>query len=265
MVGGTGAIMSIAALSSGPGSAPAPAEPLLHASELVTVTDRHVTNVQLVMQTGARVKGFAQFEGTGLPPDLTRVPVRLEAAGGRADLAGPSAVLPGTFTADHKFTSQGVLPGRYLVRANAPAGWTFKGATYQSRDVSETPIELTGEKENVIITFTNQSLSLSGTVTAATAADARGALVVMFPVDPAAWMDYGRTSRRITSRIAGSNGSFSISLPPPGEYFLVALADEDSQDWQNPARLKQLTALAERIRVGNEPISGQSLQVRRLR
>jgi hypothetical protein len=45
----------------------------------------------------------------------------------------------------------------------------------------------------------------------------------------------------------------------------VALADEDSQDWQNPAKLKQLATVAERLRVGTDSISGQSLQLRRLR
>lgn len=259
IVGGTGAIMSIATLLGPPGSAAE--EPLLHASEPVVVTDRDVRGLQLQMQPGARVKGFVQFEGTGAPPDLTRVALRIEAAEGRLD----SAVIPAMFTSDHKFTSQGLLPGRYLIRANAPVGWAFSGATYQGRDVSESPVELTGEIDGVVITYTNRSSAITGSVTATAPADSAGALVVLFPVDPAAWTDYGRTSRRITSRIVDAKGGFSMTLPPPGEYWLVALADEDTQDWQNPARLKQLATVAERIRVGADAISGQSLQVRRLR
>jgi hypothetical protein len=263
MVGGTGAIMSIAALSGPPG--PASDESLLHASEPVAVADRDVRNLQLVLKPGARVKGFVQFEGTGAPPDLTRVFLRIEPATGRADASGPSAVLPATFTSDHKFTSEGLLPGRYLIRANAPPGWTFKGATFQGRDVSESPVELTGEIDGVVITYTNRPAEIAGSVTAAAPADPAGALVLLFPADPEAWMDYGRTSRRITSRIVDAKGGFSLTLPPPGEYCLVALADEDSQDWQNPAKLKQLATVAERLRVGTDSISGQSLQLRRLR
>ena len=187
--------------------------------------------------------------------------MRIEAAGGRLD----SAVIPAMFTSDHKFASQGLLPGRYLIRANAPAGWTFKGATYQGRDISESPVELTGEIDGVVITYTNRSAAITGSVTAPAAGDPAGAQVLMFPVDQAAWTDYGRTSRRITSRTADAKGGFSIALPPPGEYWLVALTDEDSQDWQNPARLKDLAAVAERIRIGADSISGQSLQLRRLR
>ena len=84
MLGGTGAIMSIGTVSGPPG--PTSDEPLLHASEPVVVTDRDVRDLQLVMQPGARVKGFVQFEGTATPPDLTRVPLRIEPAGGRLDL-----------------------------------------------------------------------------------------------------------------------------------------------------------------------------------
>ncbi len=225
--------------SLGPPGAPSD-DPLLHVSETVSVADRNIRDLQLVLQPGARVKGFVQFEGTGTPPDLTRVALRIEPAGGRADPSGPQAVLPATFTSDHKFTSEGLLPGRYLVRANAPPGWTFKGATYQGRDISESPVELTGDIDGVVITYTNRPSAITGNVTAAAPADPSGAQVVLFPVDPEAWMDYGRTSRRITSRIADAKGGFSLTLPPPGEYWLVALADEDSQDWQNPARLKQL-------------------------
>jgi len=225
------------------------------------VADRDVRNLQLVLQPGARVKGFVQFEGSAAPPDLTRVPLRIEPAGGRLD----SAVIPAMFTSDHKFASQGLLPGRYLVRANAPAGWTFKSATYQGRDISESPVELTGEIDGVVITYTTGSAAITGSVTASAPGDAAGALVLLFPVEQAAWTDYGRTSRRITSRTVDAKGAFSLPLPPPGEYWLLALADEDSQDWQNPVRLKQLATQAERVRVATGSISGQTLQVRKSR
>jgi protocatechuate 3,4-dioxygenase beta subunit len=264
VIGGTGAIRSIGTtlpLASTAGPAMPSADPLMHSSETVTVTDRHVRDLQLVLQPGARVKGFVQFEGTGGPPDLTRVRLRIEQVGGRLD----SAVVSAVFTSEHKFSSQGLLPGRYLIRADTPPGWTFKGATYQGRDVSESPVELTGEIDGVVITYTNRSSAITGSVAAAAPADPAGAQVMLFPVDPVAWMDYGRTSRRITSRVVDAKGDFSLTLPPPGEYWLVALADEDAQDWQNPARLKQLATVAERIRVGADSISGQSLQLRRLR
>ena len=61
------------------------------------------------------------------------------------------------------------------------------------------------------------------------------------------------------------SGEFGLPLPPEGEYYIAALADEDSDDWRNPAKLKRLAAIAERIQVRGESILGQSLQLRRLR
>jgi hypothetical protein len=106
---------------------------------------------------------------------------------------------------------------------------------------------------------------IKGTITSTIASDVPGAHVVIFPVDSASWMDYGRTSLRVTNAAATGTGAFTLALPPDGEYYLAAIADEDFDDWRNPATLRRIAAVAERIRVRGETIAAPSLQLRRLK
>ena len=168
---------------------------------------------------------------------------------------GSDLTQPGRFSIDGKFTTPSSWPGRYLLRVNAaPPGWTFKSATSQGRDISETPFDLAADLVDVVITFTDHPGKIDGAVEGTDGRPDSGALVLLFPADPAGWLDYGRASRRVRSTSA-PGGKFSLPAPPDGEYFLVAVPDEQAQDWQNPASLEKIAALADRIRIAD----GQSL------
>jgi hypothetical protein len=64
-------------------------------------------------------------------------------------------------------------------------------------------------------------------------------------------------------------GAFTLPAPPDGEYHAIAIPEEHSDDWRNPAVLKRLTALAQRIRVSDGSLSSGAqalaLPLRRLR
>jgi hypothetical protein len=146
-----------------------------------------------------------------------------------------------------------------------PAGWTLKSVSYQGRELLDMPFDINADIENVVITFTDQARTIKGTVTSTVASEVPGAQVVIFPVDSTSWVDYGRTSLRVAAATAGATGAFTLALPPDGEYFVAAISDADSDDWTNPATLRRIATVAERIRVRGESIAGQSLQLRRLR
>jgi len=86
----------------------------------------------------------------------------------------------------------------------------------------------------------------------------------VFPVEPAAWMDYGRTSRRVTGVPLTPSGTFSMPTPPDGDYYIVALPNDRTDDWQNPAVLKILAPLAERLKISGETPATQTLRLRRI-
>lgn len=262
IAGGTGQIPYVANFSLAPtdGSAPSlPKEPLLHASEPVNVGAGHLRDLIVTMRPGPRVTGRAHFEGSAdlpTPEEWRAMNVQLQPANGRQD----PTFSPGLFTEDGRFATPSLWPGRYLIRAFGPARWTFKSATVAGREVSDSAIDITADLENVVITFTDKSGEISGTVRDPNSSTVN-ATVLLFPDDPAGWVDYGRTSRRVTSASTDTNGRFTLTMPPDGGYCLVAIRDEDAENWRNPEVLARLARGAERIQVRGDTALSRNLQV----
>jgi len=264
LAGGTGAIPSVMAFGGGPSAGPPTMsdEPLMHVSVDVTVADRHVRDLSLALTEGPRVRGRAMFEGASPPPtgDQWRLAsVSPAAASGRED----SVMMPARFSADGQFTTPSLWPGKYLLRVNPPRGWFLVRALYQGRDISATPVEITSDIENVVITFTERARTLKGTVQA-DAGSKVDATVVIFPVEPEAWLDYGRTGRRVMSARVTETGAFSLTAPADGEYYVVAIPEADTDDWQSPATLAKLAGAAERVRVQGDGPPSLTLRLRRM-
>jgi hypothetical protein len=265
LAGGTGAILRVMTFGGGPNSGPpsVSTEPLMHVSEPVTVANRNVEGLQLMMREGPRVRGRARFEGTReqpTPDQVATAAVQAIPANGRLDTAS----YQGRFSADGQFLLPSQWPGRYLIRAGGPPGWVFKSATYQGRDISDTPIDLTADMDNVIITFTDDPLTIRGSVRADAGKTTEGSFVLLFPLNPAGWVDYGRGNRRVASSAVNAKGEFLLFLPPPGEYCLIAVPAEMTDGWQNPAVLAKLVGLAEHIRVESVSLT-PALQLKDIR
>jgi len=268
VAGGTGAIPYIAtfgSMSRGPNQPFASsAEPLVYVSQPVGVADRHVTGLALTLRTGVRITGRAEFEGQAArptPEQLRGMRVNLEPANGQQYYN----VLPGVLTDDGQFATPSMWPGRYLIQVgNAPPGWTFRGATHQGHDVADTPVDLSGDLENVVLSFTDRPASVNGSVQSTDGQPVAGAAVLMFPVDPARWVDNGRSARRVRLVSASGSGAFRITAPPAGEYFLVAIPDEQSVDWQEPATLRKLSGIAVRIQVRDSATTTQALMLQKI-
>jgi protocatechuate 3,4-dioxygenase beta subunit len=265
--GGTGAIPQVCAFRDGPstgGPSMGAADVLWHVSEPVVVSDRAVRDLTLTMREGARVRGRARFEGARAQPGVEEwrgAEVSLMPANGRSDTGNWAS----PFANDGRFVSSSVWPGAYLISARAPEGWHFKDASYQGRDHSVRPINLTADLDNVIVTFTDQVRTIKGAVTVEPGTSADDATVVLFPADQTLWVDYGRASRVFGSARVSAAGQFSLALPPAGDYFLVAVSEESLNEWQNPAVLAKLASLAERIHVIGDASLTEPLQLKRMR
>jgi hypothetical protein len=185
----------------------------------------------------------------------------MAAASGRADVVRFAVA----FSVDGRFTSASLWPGRYLVRAAPPEGWQFKDATYQGRDISSRPIDVSADLDNIVITFIDKLGTIKGNVQVEPGSPVDDATVLMFPTDSALWVDFGRTNRMFASARVSTAGQFSVTLPPPGEYFIVAVPDESTEQWQSPEALAKLAPLAERLRVAGETSLTHSLQLKKVR
>ena len=223
----------------------------------LSVSKEPIENVTVVAQRGLRIRGQVEFDGSGnTAAALPRVAVAVESVDAASGAALGTPVRPDS---TGQFIGPGLPAGRYYVRVpNSPPGWMFAGATFEGRDITDVPLELTGDASGIVVQFTDRWSGVSGSVQFSRPSDT-GAQVVVFPTDTSMWGASGANPRRSRSVRTSGGGGFSLTLPP-GEYFIAALRDDLGEDWRDLAVLEQISRLAARaaIRDGEQ----RTLQLR---
>ena len=228
-------------------------EPLLWARVPVSVSDSDVHGLALTLREGLTVSGRLEFSGSRPRPDpqrLAQAQIMIEPADGRLpeyDQGPPLRVQQ-----DGRFMTSGRLPGRYFIRPGGVAGgWNLQSITANGIDVTDSPIDLSNSSvSNVVITFSDQIQDLQGTVSS-TPSGAEAPGVVVFPADSNAWKNFGVSPMRMRlTRASGNGGRFVMGSLPPGDYFIVAIPDEYTGEWQDPAYLELLSRVAMRFSLG---------------
>ncbi len=251
----------------GPGvpAPPLPTEPTLWADMSVSVGANDLDDLAVPLRPGLRLNGRVEFTGATIPPAPEQLPaigITLDPAEGRTE--GLGGATRGRVEPGGQFTTMGVPPGRYLLRVNAPRGWTLRSAIINGQDISDTPIELRdGDASGVVITFTDRPSDLSGTVTSAGGQPDGSAAVIVFPVDRGAWTNTGANPRRLKNVRAARDGSYSIPNLPAGDYFAAAVPDATTSEWQSVEFLTALSRGATRMTIGEGEKKMQALTTMR--
>ena len=218
----------------------------------IAVSGTDVDGIVAQKRPGLRVSGRVEFEGATPPPaGAANLPaIMIDSADGRSlgfyDQSNTIAGL--ALDPDGRAFTAGVFAaGKYFVRVqNSPTGWMFKGATLDGRDVSDTPFDLDRDVTRVVITFTDRWTGIGGAIQGT---GAESALAVVFPTDADGWTNYGLLPRRIRSARANAKGEFDISALPAGDYYVAAIADEQSAEWRDPKTLEALARIATRVTI----------------
>jgi hypothetical protein len=230
---------------------PPPDDPTLWTATPISVGDSPIDNIVVALRTGVRVTGSVVFDGATQPTadQMQRMGIRLQSAEGRTSSPIPA---DGRAAADGTFRTAGLPAGRYIISVLAttvPQGWRLKSATYLGKDVSVEPFDIADrEITGAVLTFTDKTTQLSGTVQGVEAA---GADLIVFPADSTAWRTVGLAARRSRYERIGKDGTFAISDLPPGEYFVAARPGDSPGDWRDPAVLERLTRVASRVVLGD--------------
>jgi hypothetical protein len=257
----------VATVSNGPGAGGAiDDEPLYFANETVAVNSQPIKGVTISLRPGVRITGRAEFEGTTPHPAadaLARIGVTVEASSGYTPRNAPA----GRFAADGTFKTASLLPGSYVIHPQGPPGWTVKTVNAGGRDITDRAVDITGDLSDVVVTFTDHPGQITGTVAAAS--EGSGSLehvsVLLFPADRESWLNYGAAPRVFASTRAKATGAFMMAAPRPGSYLVAAVPDDQLADWQDPATLAKLAAVAKSLdlRDGESPVV--ALTVRSIR
>lgn len=241
--------------------------PTLAATADVVVGKERPNEIALALRPGVRLAGRVQFDGTAArpaPDAVARIWLELD----RADGYVSSIQMPNQIAvnATGSLRSIELLPARYFLRSiEAPVGWWLDSAMVDGQDMSRVAVALDGGSRSIVVTFTDRVNELAGVVRDIRGSPAADATVAMFPVDQALWRDYGSRSRRHIVQRTDSLGRYRAMNLPPGDYFLVATADDAIVDWHAPDLFEALSRRAQQISVERQVSQRYDLTVHTLR
>ena len=230
----------------------------------LSVGGQPLDDVALVLAPGMSVSGTVAFRGNAPPPaDLSRVrlsflPIGSSPSAAEMELGSGSARID----AQGRFTAVGLMPGRYRVTASAVPGWTLSSVSAQGRDALDFPLEVTpgDDVSGLMATFSDRQTTLGGTLQTADGSPAPDYTVVLFASDSRFWTPF---SRRIHAARPSSDGRYSFSSLPAGEYRLAAVVDPEPGQWFDPEFLRALVGASTSITIADGDARTQDLRIGR--
>ena len=252
------------------GSSTNPDIPSMFAMQELTITGRNIDGVVLALRPAIRISGTVTFDATtktkpdspaGIGVLLNAVGPSLTTVASNSFAIGPDRPPSTSAGPSGGFQLVGVLPGTYTLNSSPPTGWWLRSAMVSGRDLLDDLIEIHGgstDISGVVLTFSDRASGIQGTLSAASGQPAPEFTVIAFPTDRAFWKS---GARRIKTTRPSSDGSFSLSMLPPGEYFLAALTDIEPCDAHKAAFLEQLVPAAVKVTVTEGQQTRQDLRI----
>ncbi len=218
------------ALLGGRGGPATPSDGLTLFANVPVSVEQDITGLVITLSSGATLSGRVEFVGTAAPVPFNGLTMTLAPQGEQAARVAPTRVAE-----DGRFIMAGYPPGKYLLTAAGRApGWFVRSAMVDGVEALDQYIEITGEDiGNVIVTYVDRQTTLSGTVTGTNGAPVE-ATVLIFPAAHRDWIARGMVPRLTRNLRAQAKGTFTVSGLPAREYLVVALADADVPDAQDP-------------------------------
>jgi hypothetical protein len=245
---------------------------VLWGSSDVSVAGEDVKGVSIQLQPGMTVTGRVAFDAlSNLPPDMSNVRVSLMPRGQQQMGMDFGPVPPAQVDASGRFTIKGVVPGKYSISANVagggrggagaagggaggggrgggagvaptgPAGgWVLKSALANGRDALDFGLVVEPNQDvTATVTFGEKTQEVTGTIQDPTGAPTADYTIVLFASDKGYWVP---NARRIRTARPGTDGKFSFTNLPVGDYRLTAVTDIEPGEQFDPAFLEQLGA-----------------------
>ena len=244
-------------------SGAAPEVESLSASVDVNVSGQDL-DVPLTLERGAPITGRVVFEGTQpTPAELQSLSFRLTPP--RANAATTVSVVA-QVGADGSFKLASVAPDSYRFaetwnNAGTSGKWAIKSATANGREAFEAPLRVNAnEPIEWTITYTDRPTLLSGTFQDRSGRAATDYDVLVFSSDRKYWTP---GSRRFRMTRPATDGAYSISGLPAGEYLIAALTDLEPGEWNDPTLLERLVPFSIKVTLRDGELTTQDVRIGR--
>ncbi len=222
--------------------------------------DQNLSGLVLQFERGAAI------EGRIVPPAGTRPGAAANVRLGATPVDSYASLVPtrviATTRPDGTFIFDGVGPGKWRVTgASLPPTWSLRSAVLDGRDTLDAPIEVRlGQPiADLTVTMTDRPTSITGTILDAAGQPTSEYSIVAFSTDRALWTVPRRVSS--VSRLS-SDGRFTITGLPPGEYYLAVSADLDPAQLSEASFLESLVSAAVRVTIAEGERKVQDYRIR---
>ncbi len=226
------------------------ATPRLSGSVTVDVGERDLASVVLQLGSAASVTGAVRVEGGDIKtvfPKAAQTPSTAQVI--NADLAGlaelasrPLVALhevlsggissqPSRINDDGTFRIEGINPGKYALSVTAlPQGYYVKSVRFGGTDVTHAALDFnSGTGGSLDILVSAKSSEVDGSLHNEKNEPMGGVLVALWTKDP----ELGSPENGVRTASTDQNGSFQFKGLGPGEYYVAAWEDADSEHLQN--------------------------------
>jgi protocatechuate 3,4-dioxygenase beta subunit len=209
----------------------------------VVVTGVDIDDLVVRIDPGSTARGRIRFEdgdATNVRPDQ----VRLEAAA-----ASPSfAPVQSHVNDDWTFEITG-LTGVRTLRAEMPAPWTLRRIMRGASDITDAPVDFSGDIDDLTVVLTQRATEVSGVVRDSRGSAVADSVALWFSDDRTRW---GPQTRFIKTARPDQDGRYRIRGLPPGRYLAVALEYLEPGEELDPERLDEFrrAAMAVDLREG---------------
>jgi hypothetical protein len=231
----------------------------------ISVSGADQTDIVLRFLPGMKLAGSVVFQGSSLarPRDMNTLALALSASG---TLLGAASRANAVVEPNGRFRFESIAPGTYSLKAALPApaaaaGWTLKSAMLNGRDLADVPLAVdagANDLEGLVVTFTDRAASISGRLVDPGGQPVTRYSIVVATTDRSLWLP---NARRIRAVQPATDGSFTVSGLPAGEYAIAAAEDVEAADLADPAFLEQLLAAAFKVTLADGEQKRQDLRV----
>jgi Carboxypeptidase regulatory-like domain len=233
---------------------PTPDSTTLWGQAQITVDDRDVDDVSILLQPGARFLGSLSFDGATTVPSFMQQPqpfIVTSPADGHDVGSIPLAPI-GT---DGRFRTVGLPPGMYelapFTLAGALASWHIASIKVGGREVAGEPIELaSSDVADVQIVLADRPSGLTGTVRDQSNGPVPNARILAFSTNPALRYRMTWSASRVAATLSDAAGVYHILELLPGEYFVAVVPASHAAPWDPPPSFDQLVQFAVRVQLG---------------
>jgi hypothetical protein len=212
----------------------------LYATFNITVGDRDLTGIDMILAPGSSVSGQLVVEAVRTPRPTSFQGVRVRAP--FADGSSFGDAVSGEVGPDGAFAIDGLMRGTHVITVEGlRAPWVLASVSHRGRDITDTGFEARARQDlqDVRVTITDVASEIAGLVLDGDGAGVAGAIVVAVPPGPQFWRP---TSRRLGVTRADDAGRYRVRGLPPGEYRLTASLDLDPDGLHRPGVLEALAS-----------------------